>query len=76
MIPVYTPPLRDMPIDVEGTTLAIGDKVAVAFRTSYRPYLRVGVLEQMNSPTDFRVRWENGQLSPPMMYDSRRYVKL
>ena len=65
------------PVDILDRPLTIGSKVGVAFASSSsRGYLRVGVLEEIEEDY-IKVRWEDGKLSPKMVYGSRyRWVLL
>lgn len=58
--------------------LAVGDRVGVAFSYSRASvgYIKIGKVEILDA-SEFRVTWEKGgKTSPPMVFDSKRLVKL
>lgn len=68
------------PNDVLGNTLAVGDRVGVAFSYSQASvgHIRLGIIEELNDEYDIRVRWaQDGALSPKIKYgSSTRWIKL
>lgn len=61
--------------DCVGRPLAIGDRVGVAFSYSRASvgYIKVGKIFEA-SP--LRMEWEDGKVSPPMVFNEKRMVKL
>jgi hypothetical protein len=56
--------------------VAVGDRVGVAFSYSRASvgYIRIGTVETLEPK--FLMRWEDGKVSPPMVYNSKRMVIL
>lgn len=62
--------------DCIGRPLAIGDRVGVAFSYSRASvgWIKVGIIHQLEP--DLRMEWEDGKVSPPMVFNEKRMVKL
>lgn len=65
-----------MKVDCIGRPLAIGDRVGVAFSYSRASvgYIKVGIIHELD--TGLRMEWEDGKISPPMVFNEKRMVKL
>jgi len=64
-------------VDCVGKALMQGDRVGVAFSYSRASvgWIKVGTIEEL-TPERFLMRWENGDVSRPMKFDSNRMVLL
>jgi hypothetical protein len=62
--------------DCVGNQILVGDTVGVAFSYSRASvgYIRIGVVEQLEP--EFRMRWADDKVSPPMVYNPVRMVLL
>ena len=62
--------------DCIGRPLVVGDRVGVAFSYSRASvgWIKVGVIHQLEP--QLRMEWEGGKISPPMVFNEGRMVKL
>jgi hypothetical protein len=62
--------------DVIGQQVNVGDICGVAFSWSHASvgYIRIGTVESLEP--DFKMRWQDGKVSPKMVYNSVRMILL
>lgn len=63
-------------LDVQGNKVRPGDRVGVAFSYSRASvgYIKIGTVVSVEP--EFKVRWDNDKVSPPMAYNPKRLVLL